>query len=176
LSIAPVTSEALQLKLRQLLPSQFGFGDDLTAQNTIVPVIDLTQAAEGSDVPENLQTALSHGSQTVFDVIGSSSTLVTTTGFYRVFGGLTVQAGGGTAQDVTFQLSDGSTTKNAYRIGSYGSGGSGLISENFDFVVFLAAGHSLTVVSDAQCRAAGSTRQIADLNGTLVNPVGFNPQ
>ena len=176
MSIAPVTSEALQLKLRQLLPSQFGFGDDLTAQNTIVPIIDLTQAAEGSDVPENLQTALSHNSQSVFDVIGSTSTLINTTGFYRVFASVTVQAGGGTAQDVTFQLNDGSTNKNIYRLGSYGSGGSGLMSENLDFVVFLPSGHSLVVVSDAQCRASGSTRQIADVNGTLVQPAGFNPQ
>ena len=48
MGISSVTSEALQLKLRQLLPSQQGFGTDLTASNTIVPVIDLTAAAEGS--------------------------------------------------------------------------------------------------------------------------------
>jgi hypothetical protein len=57
MSISTVTSEALQLKLRQLLPSQQGFGTDLSASDTIIPIIDLTAAAEGSDVPEFLQRA-----------------------------------------------------------------------------------------------------------------------
>ena len=35
--ITPITSEALQAKIRQLLPSQIGFGEDLQAQNVIVP-------------------------------------------------------------------------------------------------------------------------------------------
>lgn len=171
--IAPVTSEALQATIRRLLPSQIGFGEDLRATNLIQPVIDLTPTAEGSVLSQNLQTALAHGSCTAFDVIGATNTLVNTTGFFRVFGGFTVQAGGGTAQDVTFQISDGSTNKNIFRSGSFGSSGSGFAMNVLDFVVFLRAGDSLTVTADAQCRVSGSTRQIADVNGNLVNPVGF---
>ena len=66
MSISSVTSEALQLKLRQLLPSQQGFGTDLSASDTIIPVIDLTQAAEGSGLPSYLQTALAFSSITPF--------------------------------------------------------------------------------------------------------------
>ena len=50
MSISTVTSEALQLKLRQLLPSQQGFGTDLSASDTIIPVIDLTRAADRKQV------------------------------------------------------------------------------------------------------------------------------
>ena len=176
MSTSSVTSEALQLKLRQLLPSQQGFGTDLSASDTIIPIIDLTAAAEGSDVSEMLQTALAFGSQSEFDQIAATATLINTTGFYRIFAGLSVQAGGGTAQDITFTLTDGASTKNIYRYGSFGSGGSGVMSTTVDFVIFLAAGESLTLAVDAQCRASGSTRQIADNNGTLVQPSGFNPQ
>ena len=176
MSTSTVTSEALQLKLRQLLPSQQGFGTDLSASDTIIPIIDLTAAAEGSDVGENLQTAFAFGSQTTFDSIGTTVTLANSPGFYRVFAGLSVQAGGGTAQEVSFQLTDGATTKNFFRYGSFGSSGSGVMSTTVDFVVFLTAGESLVMVTDAQTRSSGSTRQIADNNGTLVQPVGFNPQ
>ena len=47
--ITSVTSEALQRKVRELLPSQRGFGEDLQAQNVIVPIVDLTRSAEGSE-------------------------------------------------------------------------------------------------------------------------------
>ncbi len=173
--ITSVTSESLQAEIRRLLPSQQGFGEDLQASNVITPIIDLTPTAEGSEVRQDLQTALSHGSNTAFDVINSTDTLVTTTGFYRVFGGLSIKGGDSTAQKITFQINDGSTNKNVYRLGVLSSSAVRLISENVDFVVFLGPGDSLKVVCDSQCRASGSTRQIADVNGNLVNPVGFTP-
>jgi len=43
--------------------------------------------------------------------------------------------------------------------------------------VFLSAGESISGVSSAADGGlVGSARQIADINGTLVNPSGFNPQ
>lgn len=167
MSISTVTSEALQLKLRQLLPSQQGFGTDLSASDTIIPVIDLTRAAEGSDVPENLQTALSFGSQTTFFVSNAVNTvLINTTGFYRVFG-----MGGSTALgSLIFNLFDGATSKQFWQLNNAQT------QIQFDFIVFLRAGDSLrATATNANCRLDGSTRQIADINGTLVQPVGFNP-
>ena len=72
MSISTVTSEALQLKLRQLLPSQQGFGTDLSASDTIIPIIDLTEAAEGSDVRETLQTAIAFDGSTSKAIDGLS--------------------------------------------------------------------------------------------------------
>ena len=46
--IVPVVSEALEAQIRDLLPSQRGFGEDLQASNVITPIIDLTAAAEGT--------------------------------------------------------------------------------------------------------------------------------
>ena len=64
--ITTVTSEALQATLRRLLPSQQGFGEDLQASNVITPIIDLTPSAEGSILPDYLQTALTLTDATVF--------------------------------------------------------------------------------------------------------------
>ena len=56
--LTTVTSKTLQQKIRELLPSQMGFGTDLAAQNVIVPIVDLTATAEGQDYPEYVQTAI----------------------------------------------------------------------------------------------------------------------
>ena len=56
-----VKSADLEQKVRELLPSQGGLGAgfDLSASTQIIPTIDLTESAEGSNVRADLQTALS---------------------------------------------------------------------------------------------------------------------
>ena len=56
-----INCQTLQDKIRAVLPSQGGAGAglDLSASTTIVPIIDLTESAEGSNVRQDLQTALS---------------------------------------------------------------------------------------------------------------------
>ena len=148
------------------------------AQNVIVPIIDLTSAAEGSSVPENLQTAMAFGSQTSFSENNSNTTIVTTTGFWRVFGVSVIRAttSGGTSNDLS--LSDGLATKKLFDhnmlVGNINQTVSTL---PFDFTVFLAAGESLIATSsNTRSFLSGSVRQIADVNGTLINPSGFSPQ
>jgi len=177
MSISTVTSEALQLKLRQLLPSQQGFGTDLSASDTIIPIIDLTEAAEGSDVPQNLQEALALGSSTDFSESNSSSTIVSTTGFYRIFGTSTGTPNtSGAARQNTMTIS-GLTSVVVYRHAFPSVTGGTTVSVDFDFVVFLPSGNTLSAASsNPATQLVGSTRQIADINGVLVNPVGFSPQ
>jgi len=181
MTISTVTSEALQLKLRQLLPSQQGFGSDLSASDTIIPIIDLTGAAEGSQVPQNLQTALAFGSQIPFSAVNSTDIMATTPGFYRIFGaGVIGQVVSGSAAQLSFTMTDGASIKTIWNMTLDASGitGSALaISESIDFTIFIAAGETISAVSDnARAFLKGSARQIADTNGNLINPNGFNPQ
>ena len=45
------------------------------------------------------------------------------------------------------------------------------LTANFDFIVFLAAGDSLTAQSGhTTCNIIGCTKQIADINGNLTTP------
>ena len=176
MSISTVTSEALQLKLRQLLPSQQGFGTDLSASDTIIPIIDLTAAAEGSDVPESLQQCLAFGSQTVFSANNGTDVIENSPGFYRIFGTSSMLYNvAGRLNQIT--ITDGLATKELFRNETFSGGEEGSTVISFDFIVFLTAGDSISAVSNnVSATIAGSSRQVADSNGVLVNPVGFTPQ
>jgi hypothetical protein len=165
--IITVNSEQLQSTVRDLLPSQAGFGSELQASNVITPIIDLTAAAEGSNLPSYLQTALAFGSQTSFLVENTTTTILNQTGFFRIF--MTVNTQVSSAASV--ELTDGVTSKEIVRMNGIASD---LTRTQLDFFVFLRAGDSVDVISTAAgCVLTGSTRQIATGDGTLVQPVGF---
>ena len=71
-----IKSTAIEDKINQLLPSQGGFapGVDFSASTMVIPVVDLTESAEGSVLRQDLQTSISHDSATVFDVNNTTST------------------------------------------------------------------------------------------------------
>tara|TARA_R100000655_G_scaffold109775_2_gene165409 strand:- start:436 stop:939 length:504 start_codon:yes stop_codon:yes gene_type:complete len=160
-----INSNAIETKINQLLPSQGGFapGVDFSASTMVIPVVDLTETAEGSGLRQDLQTSISFNSITVFSVANTTTTIINTTGYYRVFGNVFFTGAG----NVNFRLTDGATTKKLIGFGSVGTE----FNDIFDFNAFLKAGDSMTIDSStvlAQC--IGNTRQIADISGNLVNP------
>lgn len=166
--VITVNSEALQTQIRDLLPSQNGFGSELQASNVITPIIDLTSTAEGSGLPTYLQTAIAFGSQTSFLITNATgTTIVSSPGFYRIFGVATLRDAG----NCQFDMTDGLSTKSVWQ--APGDAGANL-SVEFDFTVFLAPGESLTGTgSTADAILSGSSRQVATGDGTLVQPSGF---
>jgi len=168
-----IKSQALEDKINQLLPSQGGFqaGVDLSASTTVIPIIDLTESAEGSALRQDLQTALGLNNSAFSLITAATSTLVNTTGFFRVIGTVSVQIENSN-QTGSFQITDGSTTTNVWSVtAKTQSSDRGTSLESYDFVVKLAAGQSLQVTSDVNgTRFAGSTRQVADINGNLTDP------
>lgn len=170
-----IKSQNLEDKINQLLPSQGGFaaGVDLSASTTVIPIVDLTETAEGSTVRQDLQTALDTAS-TQFRLTGVTNTvLVNTTGFYRVFGSQAGSAASGFNASSEFNLFDGATSN---RIIGFEQGANSQAEFNnniYDFVVFIKAGVSLRGSADGNSFLVGSTRQIADINGNLTNPQGF---
>ena len=173
--ITSITSESLQAKIRELLPSQQGFGEDLQASNVILPTIDLTSTAEGSSTPQYLQTALAFGSQTPFEVSNTTSTVASTPGFYRVVG---VVCATDNVSNVAsgFRMTDGLSTKQVWA--HFGTGNvQDSVAVSFDLTFFLATGISLVAFSEhGGDYVVGSIRQVANVNGNLVNPSGFTPQ
>ena len=171
--IITVNSEELQTQIRDLLPSQNGFGSELQASNVITPIIDLTAAAEGSGLPVNLQTALAFGSQTAFSVSNSNTTILDTTGFFRIYGQFGVfDTSSGTAS-MSIEMTDGLSTKIIWSF-IVNNNQSDHVSQLVDLVVFLRAGDSVSInSSSANTRAIGSTRQLATGDGTLVSPNGY---
>ena len=164
-----IKSQALEDKINQLLPSQGGFqaGVDLSASTTVIPIVDLTESAEGSNLRQDLQTSFSLISITAFSVSNTTSTIINTTGYYRIFGSVAGSRSGAGFDSAIFSLTDGTTTKVLVEYEIYDPNA----TVPFDFIVFLQAGDSVTLRTTATSVACkGSTRQIADLAGNLVSP------
>jgi hypothetical protein len=171
--VTNITSEALQASIRQLLPSQAGFSEDLQATNLIQPIIDLTPTAEGSRLPESLQQAINKGGATLIFTAGGTNSFTVTPGFYRITGTFTVAGSSGAAQGCFFNIADSTGSQTVYGLQTQIVTAGSPVSESFDFVLFFKSGESLDNVCDTNCRTIASMRQIADVYGNLVNPVGF---
>lgn len=165
-----VVSPALEAQVKNLLPSVAGYGGLLRATNTIIPVVDVSSAAEGSTLPQNLQEALAFGSCTSFNCRNATVNLASTAGFWRVYANVTLVTGSGNVF-VDFKINDGATTKVLWA-SEVPSGG--VVSDNVDFIVFLRAQDTLNVESNSNgAIAQGNYRQVADVTGKLITPVGF---
>ena len=167
-----INNQTLENKVRNLLPSQGGAGAgfDLSASTQIIPIVDLTESAEGSNFRQDLQVSLSQKSITAFTVENTTTTVVNNTGYFRVYGECSTLT---TAANklITFNLTDGVTPKAFKSFVFWGSANPQLEINPFDLVVFLNAGDSLTIQSTTtECAAIGCTRQIATIDGELVNP------
>ena len=172
-----ITSEALEKKFRDVFPAQGGAEliQDLYAAGTIQPVIDFSSVAEGSFLAPDLQTAWDFSTGSA-QVNAATSTLINTTGFWLVDLTFTGQLASGLVQpQATVNIFDGVTVKQIWGVSSANTGTAATtVTGEAKFVVFLRTGDSLTGFS----RSAAMTldiwyRQIADVNGNLVNPLGF---
>ena len=169
-----VTDEALEKKFRDTFKSQGGaeLVDDLYAQGVIVPIVDFTAAAQGSELRPDLQTAWDF-STSFQQVSNSSADLTTTPGFYKV--DLTATFNYSGVIDCSVLLTDGASFKQIWRVTENIS----TISELFTvtdatFVVYVRSGDTLRAQSsNAFSELNVWYRQVADVSGNLVNPLGF---
>lgn len=169
-----INSQLIENKINQLLPSQGGFGAgvDISASSMVIPIIDLTEVAEGSTLRADLQTAFSFDNSS-FRVTNATTTVINTTGFFKcVASSGTMNAGSSPNQRI--ELFDGSTAKILIDFGiipNITGVSNGIIEQ---FTVCIGAGESLRVVSDqANSPILFSSRQVADISGNLVNPTAL---
>tara|TARA_Y100001972_G_C7644413_1_gene323767 strand:+ start:224 stop:745 length:522 start_codon:yes stop_codon:yes gene_type:complete len=166
-----IKSQNLEDKVNQLLPSQGGFqaGVDLSASTTIIPIVDLTESAEGSILRQDLQTAIGLNS-TVFSISNSTNTtIINTTGYYRIIGNISLQRVASTTA-CEINITDGTTTKILLdgRIGVLETAVGVNTPISFDFVCKINAGETLRgTAAGSFLRLQGSATQIADINGNL---------
>lgn len=167
-----IKSQQIEDKINQLLPSQGGFqpGVDFSASTMVIPIVDLTETAEGSSLRSDLQTAISLNSATVFNVNNGTSTIINTTGYWRIIGTASMVVGSSN-QECLIRITDGITQKDVWSTEITTQTGQTGVNTPFDLVIYLPAGDSLIVGANSASRIKGSVRQIADINGNLVNPV-----
>lgn len=161
-----IKNATLENKVRELLPSQGGLGAgfDLSASTQIIPIVDLTESAEGSNLRSDLQRSFGLNVET-YSVNDATDVILTTTGYFRLFGAYRSSSGSTTGISGIIQITDGATTKDIFHVDSASAQ-----SIPFDFEIFLDAGQSCQVVAGVNCRIRGIARQIATIAGELVNP------
>ena len=167
-----IKSQALEDKVNQLLPSQGGFqaGVDLSASTTVIPIVDLTESAEGSGLRQDLQRSYSLIATSAFDVNNTTTTVINTTGYFNIRGTYNGRSSS-SLQVCKVNITDGVTTK---VLNSFVAGASSIneyLFKEFNLDVFLQAGDSVTITSPSTIFSiTGISRQIADISGNLINP------
>lgn len=161
-----IKSDNLESKVRQLLPSQGGLGAgfDLSASTQIIPIVDLTESAEGSNLRSDLQRSFSFDNMSTSVTNNNTQTIISNTGFFRIFGTAYIVGGANCA----VRLKDTSSSKDL--VAFYGQANAD-INEIIDLNVFLKAGDSVEVFSSGTAITLFlATRQIADIDGNLISP------
>ena len=167
-----INSEELESKVRQLLPSQGGLGAgfDLSASTQIVPIVDLTESAEGSNVRQDLQTAFTFDNISQNFVTNATTQIITNTGYWRLFGVSTIVVST-SAIGNSIIVSDGATNKNVFQHETASASATAQVDTvRFDFLVKLNAGDDISVSSSSnKSNIAITYRQIADIDGNLIS-------
>jgi len=169
-----LTSEALEKRFRDTFKSQGGaeLVDDLYAQGVIVPVVDFTSQATGDVLATDLQTAWDSATE-LYSVNNTTTTVASNAGFWKVDLNAYLKADGN--YTTSLSITDGLSSNKIWQatIAPTGTGqGQAVFDEHM--VVFLRSGDSLTATSsNVDATINVWTRQIATVNGDLVNPSGF---
>ena len=165
-----IKSQDIEDKINQLLPSQGGFqpGVDFSASTMVIPIVDLTETAEGSQLRQDLQRASSINTS-FQSALNAQVTVTSTTGYFLlqityVLNSLT------TSNMVMVGVTDGTTDAKVFRVEAHSAGTQGPQFGNKELVVRVQAGQSIFLKStNTSCRIACSSHQIADINGNLTN-------
>lgn len=169
-----IKSQQIEDKINQLLPSQGGFqpGVDFSASTMVVPIVDLTETAEGSNLRQDLQTAFTHANSNPFEVSNTTDTVINTTGFWRIVGVSYLIFNDTNAINQVF-INDGATDKQVWghRNRNFNFSDGTTSTATLDLVVKTEAGHSIVISSGSvNAKFIGQIRQIADINGNLIDP------
>ena len=169
-----VTSEALEAKFRQVFPAQGGaeLVQDLYASGVIQPIIDFSSIAEGSVLPTFLQTAWDFATGYT-QVNNATQTIINNTGFWKI--DLVIGSEVSTSpREAKLYITDGLTNKVVYEYNQPASPSTSYAFQNNEMFVFLRAGDSLIgFTNNTGVSMDVVYRQVADVNGNLVNPLGF---
>ena len=166
-----IDSEALRDKINTLLPSQArgAINVDLSGQTTIVPIVDLTETAEGSSLRQDLQTASTINTTTV-TAENTTTTVTNTTGYYFLHVSFVLPSRTDTNL-VAIQITDGVTTTDIFKVQAVSSASAqDEMFGNKTIIARVSAGETLQITSpNTSCRITCSSNQIADINGNLTN-------
>ena len=166
-----IKSQQIEDKINQLLPSQGGFqpGVDFSASTMVIPIVDLTETAEGSALRQDLQRASGINDTSTIITGATNTVIINTTGYYQVRYIITSPEDT-LNKSANLNIFDGTTTTNVVAAEVDSGGRVCTLYFQDTLVVFLKAGESLRGTADSATKLFVCARQIADINGNLINP------
>ena len=179
---APFVSEEFQRAFRNTFSAQVSTGRDLHVSDVVIPVVDFTPTASGTSLPSQLQFAKNDNSSNTTSTSSASAVdLYDGAGFVRLETYFTVTGASSGVSFAQVDLYDKNTSTNKgsmqfYRLQT-GSGQSVIYSR--DDIVYIPSNHKLIYYRDPNSQTSAinmCVTLLADLNGNLVNPAGYNPQ
>lgn len=165
----PFVSEEFQRAFRNNFPSQVSSGRDLHVSDVVVPIVDFSPTASGASLALELRNCINNNSIAARVNTATTTTITSETGFQYVRSQL---YGDGSSSRAEYQLYDGTTgTTVLFQLAAASS-----TSDLEGFVVYIKSGDSLRVITDSASDIVYSVTPVADINGNLINPNGYNPQ
>lgn len=177
----PFVSEDFQRAYRNQFPSQTSSGRDLHVSDVVIPIVDFTGTSAGTSLPLDLRNCLNNNSSvSEFSSSQSNTTLISTAGFYQMYYNADFQNGTANTTTCEFNILNNTTasTNIIYKKGFFGE----TVSQSYQdsFVVYLPSNNILrldfALTTGVTTRLYVTATQVADVNGNLQNPSGFNPQ
>jgi len=168
--------EAIEEDLNNNFPSQ-GQGNPplyYSLSEVVVPTYSINNVAEGTSLPESLQQAWDFSTGT-FSATNTTTSQAVTPGFYKVIVTFACEIVPGGNQTGAFQINDGLGSKTIFQFNDPFSSNAEYITTSFEGIVFARSGDSFRAQSNNNDLLTTVTyRQIATVNGDLVNPLGFS--
>lgn len=172
----PFVSENFQRSYRNTFPSQTQTGRDLHVSDVVIPIVDFTPTTSGTSLPLDLRFSRNRNTTSVQTSTTTGFTdVITQSGFWGV--NINISGYGGQTT-IEHQLNDGSSQVLISKINAQqGSNDNILILENF--VVYIKTGDALQYAyteNGTNGTFSGFYTQLADVNGNLISPNGYDPQ
>jgi hypothetical protein len=175
----PIVSEQLQQQFRNSFPAQVSSGRDLHVSDVIVPIVDFTQASEGSALQQNFNEARNENtSNTIISSVVTGTDIITASGFYNIRHSLHSRNDADYTSLLFLLNTTTSATSNvSYLAGLYTSGDNGW--DEFTLFVASACKLQITTTSGSGSPTFNSSimvNKIADVYGNIQGPANYFPQ
>lgn len=164
----PFVSEEFQRAYRNNFPSQVSSGRDLHVSDVVIPIVDFTPTTAGASLALELRNCINKNSVQNRITTATTTTVANQSGFINITADLLATTSSSRAE---FEIFDGSTALSIMNINSGTDQ-----SNRTNFIVYLTSTDSLRVTTGSTADLSVMTTPVADINGNLINPNGYNPQ
>ena len=165
----PFVSENFQRSYRNTFPSQVSSGRDLHVSDVVIPIVDFTPTTSGTSLALELRNCINKNSSLTRITTQTTTTVINGSGFFNVTCDLLANGGNAISQ---FEIFTDNTTALSIMNLRAGNG----FNTRTTFVVYLNSNDILRVVTSSACDLSVMQTPLADINGNLTNPNGYDPQ